>query len=82
MILVSIYIKEDKLFIQVKHKIIYQVEKQFQETRNKNFINLRLFTYLFVSIIKLGFRELQQRLKTPKQPTTISDMPINYIEGK
>ncbi|MCK9211168.1 MAG: hypothetical protein M0P61_10065 [Ignavibacteriaceae bacterium] len=82
MIVVSIYVKEEKLFIQVKHKIVYQVEKEFLNKKNQHFRSLLLFTHLFVSIIKLGFKELFQLRKTGKLVSEISAVPVNYIEEK
>lgn len=82
MILVSIYIKEEILFIQVKHKIIYQVEKEFLKKKNKSYKTILLFTHLFISIIKLGFKELFQIRKTGIPYSDISNVPVNYIEKK
>lgn len=82
MILVSVYIKEEKLFIEVKHRIIYQVEKEFQNKKNQSYRNILLFTHLFVSIIKLGFKELREVVKSEKRTPKISEIPVNYIEGK
>ncbi|MDP3150482.1 MAG: hypothetical protein Q8N83_15270 [Ignavibacteria bacterium] len=82
MILVSIYINEEKLFIEVKHKTVYQVEKVFLSKKNQTYRNALLFTHLFVSIIKLGLKELVEVFKTVKQQPKISEIPINYIEGK
>jgi len=82
MILVSVYIKEEKLFIEVKHKITYQVEKEFPQKNSTNSRNILLFSHLFISIIKLGVKELLQFRKPGKLHTKISSVPANYIEGK
>ncbi|OGV91789.1 MAG: hypothetical protein A3J88_01470 [Melioribacter sp. RIFOXYB12_FULL_38_5] len=82
MILVSIYIKEEKLFIEVKHKKIYQVEKEFHVKKDQNPSNVFLFTQLFVSIIKLGAKELFEFVKPVKRSTKIPQIPVSYIEGK
>lgn len=82
MILVSVYIKEEKLFIEVKHKKIYQVEKVFPEKKNQSSKNVLLFTYLFISIVKLGVKELIELVKIEKRSSKIREIPVSYIEGK
>lgn len=82
MILVSIYIKEEKLFIQVKHKIIYEVEKEFQNKRTQSFRTILLFTHLFMSVVKLGVREIFQLRKTGHLHSKIPSVSPNCIEGK
>lgn len=82
MILVSIYIKEEKLFIEVKHKKIYQVEKAFHAKKDQNPGNVFLFAHLFVSIFKLGIKELFEFVKPVKHSTKIPEIPVSYIEGK
>jgi hypothetical protein len=57
MILVSIYPKEEKFVIQLKHKIDYVVEKKFGRIKSLNKRRIYVFMQLFYSIIKLIIKE-------------------------
>lgn len=82
MILVSMYVEGEKLFIEVKHRTIYQVEKKFATKKNQKFNNFLLFSHLFISVIKLGCKELYESVRSEKLVPKTSEIPVNYIEGK
>jgi len=81
-ILVSIYTIEEKLFIKVKHKNSYEVEKEFLHTNHTAYRNFRVFSHLFISVAKLMVKELFYTQKNESLAQKISEESISCIEEK
>jgi hypothetical protein len=58
MILVSISSTEEKFVIQLKHNIDYIVEKKYKITKSLNKRTIHVFEQLFLSMIRLIFKEI------------------------
>ncbi len=63
MILVTIYSTEEKLAIQLRHKIDYMVVKKFGRIESPSKRTIYVFVQLFFSIVKLIFKEIFVRYR-------------------
>ena len=63
MIYASISSSEEKLVIELRHKIKYVVEKKFGRIKSLNNRTIYVFAQLFFSITKLIFQEVFARYR-------------------
>jgi|GEM_PF-2738347 len=81
-ILVSIHTSEEKLYIKVKHKRVYQKERMLLISKKQGMRNLFVFAHLFTSVAALMLKETFVRRGKVDDPCEAIDSTINYIEGK